>query len=91
MFDIKEYEAMAMLKLPEEERDRLAARFNALADNFKELGRIDTDGTQPLVTVLNLNNVFREDVAIKSISREEILANAPEKYDGYFQVPGTLE
>jgi aspartyl/glutamyl-tRNA(Asn/Gln) amidotransferase C subunit len=40
--------------------------------------------------VLNLQNVLREDAAKKLLSREELLSNAPEQYDGYFQVPGTL-
>ena len=91
MVDIKEYEAMAMLELPDDERERLAERFDALVSGFTALERIDADGVKPLVTVLNLNNVLREDVALKHISREEILANAPEHSDGYFQVPGTLE
>ena len=46
---------------------------------------------QPLVSVLDIKNVLREDIEAKTISRDEILENAPEQYDGYFQVPGTLE
>jgi len=91
MIEIKEYEAMAMLDLPGDERELLAERFNALEGSFAGLERINVDGVRPLVTVLDLNNVFREDVAVKLISREEILATAPEQHDGYFQVPGTLE
>jgi len=33
---------------------------------------------------------MREDVAVKLLPRDELLANAPEEYDGYFKVPGTL-
>jgi len=90
MLDIKEYEAMAMLDLPEHERETLNKHFKALADSFTALEKVETDNVAPLVTVLNLNNVMREDVFEKFLTRDEILSNAPEQYDGYFQVPGTL-
>ena len=61
-----------------------------LLDGFNALAGIDTDGVEPLVTVLDLQNVLREDVGTKMISREELLANAPMQCDGYFQVPKTL-
>jgi aspartyl-tRNA(Asn)/glutamyl-tRNA(Gln) amidotransferase subunit C len=62
-----------------------------LVTGFKALDQIDTGDAEPLVTVLSVYNVMREDVAEKSFTRDEILINAPEEYDGYFKVPGTLE
>jgi len=40
--------------------------------------------------VLDIKNVMREDVAVKHIPREDLLAGAPQEYDGYFQVPKTV-
>jgi len=40
---------------------------------------------------LDSSNVMREDVASKLISRDELLKNAPEQHDGYFQVPAAIE
>jgi len=91
MCDVRSYEAMAMFELSEEEREMLGARFADLENSFAALEPIDTDGVKPLVTVLDLHSVLREDIAGKPFTREEILANAPEQSDGYFQVPGTLE
>jgi len=91
MLEIEGYEAMAMLELPDDESQLLGKQLSDLAGSFEALDGIDTDGVPPLVTVLNLNNVMREDKAEKLLTREKILANAPEQYDGYFQVPGTLE
>ena len=90
MRDIRDYEAMAMLDLQEDERELIGGRFDAVTCGFAALGQIDTECVAPLVTVLDLNNVLREDVAYKLLTRDEVLANAPEQYDGYFQVPGTL-
>ena len=91
MLDIKEYESMAMLDLPDDEREGLDKCFMALVSDFEALEHIDTDGVEPLTTVLHLNNIMREDVSKKLFTRDAMLANAPEEYDGYFKVPGTLE
>jgi len=90
MFEIKDYEAMAMLDLQDDERDLLRGRLEDLCESFGALEKIDTDDAAPLVTVLDARNIMREDVAEKLFTRDELLANAPEQYDGYFQVPGTL-
>lgn len=91
MKDIRELEGLAKIELTEEERLKLQKAGGALLASFEALGSIDTRGVEPLVSVLNLTNVLREDVAAKMISREELLSNAPEQYDGYFQAPKTLE
>ena len=91
MKDIKIYEAMAKLDLPEAERQLVKDRVEKLLESFSALENIDTSNTEPLVTVLNIKNVMREDIAKKFITREELLSNAPEQYDGYFQVPKTIE
>ena len=91
MFDIAKYEAMAMLDLPDDERGALGKRAAALAESFAALDEIDAGGVLPLVSVLDIHTVLRQDVSEKILTRDEIMANAPEQRDGYFQVPGTLE
>ena len=91
MFDTKRYEAMTKVELSGGEREQIGRRFDELAGRFAAIEGISTDGVPPLITVLNLQNVLREDVSKKLLSREELLANAPEQYDGYYKVPGTLD
>ena len=88
---IKDYEAMAKLNLTDEEREWVNARADELIAGFAELEKVNTDGVQPQVTVLGIQNVLREDKSEKMVSREKLLSNAPEQYDGCFQVPRTLE
>lgn len=90
MENIKDYEAMAKLDLPEEERRAVEALADKLADSFGALADIDTGGAEPLYTVLEVGNVLREDVSVKLLTRDELLANAPQQQDGYFQVPKTI-
>jgi len=91
MLGVTEYEAMAMLDLQNEERTALEKCINELSKSFSKLEQVDTTNVQPLVSVLDIKNVLREDISAKIISRDKILESAPEQYDGYFQVPGTLE
>jgi aspartyl/glutamyl-tRNA(Asn/Gln) amidotransferase C subunit len=92
--DIREYEAMAKLDLPEVERAGISARAEELIASFKALEGIDVSDVKPLVSVLDITlgrENLREDVPNKLVTREELLENAPEQYDGYFQVPRTLD
>ena len=88
--ECKRFESMAKLDLPPDERQWVMEQAGRLEAQFAELDRIDTDGVLPLVTVSELSSVLREDVSFALLPREELLAGAPEQYDGYFQVPKTM-
>ena len=90
MFNLTIYEAMAKLKFNGGERAWAEENAEALLKSFGELDMIDAKNAEPLVTVLELTNIFRDDVAVKFMTRDELLSNAPEQYGGYFQVPKTL-
>ena len=89
--DIKEYEAMSKLTLPESERSLISEKAGMLNESFAALALIGTDGVKPLVTVLDMQNVLRPDISVKLFSRDEILKNAPAGHDGYFEAPKTLD
>ena len=82
---------MAKFDLSETETQWVSDAADKLLKSFSALEPIDTAGVLPLVSVLSLENVFREDAVKKSFTRSELLSNAPEQYDGYFQVPKTLD
>jgi len=86
-----DYESMVMLGLTDDERNVLTERFENVVGEFTVLDDIDVSGVLPLVSVLDLQNVMREDVAEKVISRDELLKNAPEQNDGYFMVPAAID
>ena len=91
MFNPEKFEAVAMLKLSDEERELIYNDVRALTESFGALLNVDTDKVEPLVSVLDLHTILREDVSDRIISRDEILSNAQEQYDGYFVVPETLD
>ena len=91
MLDIQMYADIEKIRLAEEENTWVRQSATLLEESFAALAAVATDDVEPLVTVLDIKNVLREDVAQKLVSREELLSGAPEQYDGYFQVPRTLD
>ena len=62
-----------------------------MLDYVDKLNELDTDGVEPMSHVFPVNNVFREDIVTNGDDREGILKNAPERKEGAFVVPKTVE
>ncbi len=78
---------LASIKVAEEEKEGFVALFNSVLDYFHQLDELDTEDVEPTYRVVDLTNVFREDVVTESISQEESLRNAPRRENGYFKSP----
>jgi aspartyl-tRNA(Asn)/glutamyl-tRNA(Gln) amidotransferase subunit C len=70
--------------------DRLAAQMEAIVGYMDILNRIDTSGVEPLYSPLRNAAPPRPDLAAKTRSVEEILANAPRRQGRFFAVPPVL-
>ncbi len=82
---------LAKLELSGEEKEQAKRDIGRMLDYVDKLNELDTSGVEPLSHVFPVNNVFREDVVTNGDEREKILENAPEKKDGAFKVPKTVE
>jgi aspartyl-tRNA(Asn)/glutamyl-tRNA(Gln) amidotransferase subunit C len=91
MQNIEELARIEKLTLTPEEKEFIDVNAKVLEESFAALTQINTDGIEPMVSVIDVKNVLRNDVSSKMLSREELLKNAPEQYDGYFQVPKTID
>lgn len=78
---------LASIKVAEDEREGFVASFNSVLDYFHQLDELDTEDVEPTYRVVDLTNVFREDVVGESLSSEEALSNAPRTENGYFKSP----
>lgn len=68
-------------------QQRLAAALDASLDFLSPLCAADFGDTPLLVHASGVAPVYRDDRADKQISREQILANAPEQAEHCFAVP----
>ena len=82
---------LARLDLTEEELALFREQLSEVLEYAERLQALDTDAIPPTATVLPARNVMRADEPRPSLTREEILANAPEAKDGCFQVQAILE
>ncbi len=78
---------LSRLSLDEDEITLYAAQLNQILNIMEGLKQIDTEGVAPLAHVLPVKNVFREDEVGACFTQEQVLVNAPEEFDGMFQVP----
>jgi len=78
---------LAKIELSEEEKRLFTEQLNAILDYFAILDEADTKDVQPMLSVLGLRNVWREDVPRPCRSVEEALENVPRKEKGYVKAP----
>ena len=89
--EVKKVALLARLELSDSEIDAQASHLNALLEQFEKLLALDVTGIEPTSHAIPMVNVLREDILRPSLSRDEVLANAPESSDGCFVVPRVLE
>ncbi len=82
---------LSRLELNEEEIEVYQQQLSSIIEYVEKLNQIDTKDVEPTSHVLPLNNIFREDLVKESISREEVLRNAPDPTDKFFRVPKIIE
>ena len=85
--DVDHVALLGRLELTGDESDMYTRQLNDILGHFQNLERLNTDNVQPTAHVLPLKNVFREDRVGQHISREEALANCPDREDNFFKVP----
>ena len=90
MDNIEVYEANNKIKLTEEERLWANEQINYLFKSFDELSSIDTSDVSPLISVVDISNIMREDVALQEVSRETLLSTAHTNSSEYFEIPRIL-
>jgi aspartyl-tRNA(Asn)/glutamyl-tRNA(Gln) amidotransferase subunit C len=89
--DVLHVARLARLHLSEDEVDRMQAQLSNILDAIETLRDVDTSAVGPTASVIQLENVMREDVARPGLSRGAALANAPLRDDPFLRVPTVLE
>ena len=90
--DIIDYvEKLAKLKLTDEEKQNQKKEMQSLVSYMEVLNTLDTTGVEAMTHIYPIKNVFRKDIVVPSYDREELLLNAPEKKDGCYKVPKTVD
>ncbi len=82
---------LARIDVPEERRESLAGELNNILNWIEQLSEVDTDGVEPMTSVVSQPLFRRADKVTDGGYRDQILANAPTSEHGFFAVPKVLE
>jgi aspartyl-tRNA(Asn)/glutamyl-tRNA(Gln) amidotransferase subunit C len=85
--DIRRTAELARLHLSPAELDAMTDTLGKVFQYIDQLHEVDTTGVEPLHHVLEMTNVTDPDVPRAGFTREEALANAPDRTEEYFRLP----
>ena len=89
--DVKRVAELSMLDVSPAEEAEVRKGLLSMVEFADLLGRLDTEGVEPMAHIANLQNVFREDAVQASYDRDLLLDNAPAREDGCIFVPQVVE
>ncbi len=75
------------LSLTEDEEAVMQSIFDNMKESEEALKMIDTENVEPMVHVMPMVNVLREDKRSQPFTRESLLESAPQRSDDSWQVP----
>src|SRR4051812_2965653 len=88
--EVQRVAKLARIGLSGEEAARMSAELGQIVTFVEQLQAVDITDVEPTDQVTGLVDVWREDVVVPSIPREQLLANAPGQKDGYIVVKRVL-
>jgi aspartyl-tRNA(Asn)/glutamyl-tRNA(Gln) amidotransferase subunit C len=88
--EVEHVAKLARLSLSDEEIETFTEQLGAVLEYAQEMNALDITDLHPTAHPLNLENVMREDEYRDVLSRDEVLAEAPEAVDDRFGVPRIL-
>ena len=88
--DVAHVARLARLRLSDVELEQFTDQLAAVLDHARDVEALDTAGVPPTAHPLPLVNVFRDDVVVPSLDRDEVLRQAPAVEADRFRVPRIL-
>ena len=82
---------LASLNLSEEEIAKYANDMTDILEFAEIVNNLNTDDIKETVGINGEYNVFRKDEVKQSISKEELLKNAPSQDEGMFRIPKVIQ
>lgn len=89
--DVEYVAELAQLSLDDATKQRLLKEMGDILAYMTKLNELDTSQVEPMMHVLDIVNVFRDDLVAPSLDRETALSNAPKTDGEYFLVPRILD
>ena len=82
---------LARLAVTDDELDTLAGQLDVILQAVAQVGEVAAVDVPPTSHSVPLTNVFRDDVVVPGLTRDEALSGAPDAEDNRFRVPRILD
>ena len=89
--DVEHVAHLARLHLTDDEVNRMQMQLSNILEAIETLQQVDTSHVGPTASVIELENVMRDDEVQPGLTREAALANAPLRDDPFLRVPTVLQ
>ena len=89
--DVAHLARLARLALDDNQLDTYAAQLDVIIASVARVSEVAAADIEPTTHAVPLTNVFRDDVVVSGLDRDEVLAAAPSAQDGRFRVPRILD
>ncbi|MBI1274684.1 Asp-tRNA(Asn)/Glu-tRNA(Gln) amidotransferase subunit GatC [bacterium] len=82
---------LARIRFKDDEKQSLVKELGGIMQWIEQLSQVNTDGVEPLASVVDTSLPLRKDVVNDGENPEPVLANAPAKEHNCFAVPKVIE
>lgn len=89
--EVEHVARLARLSLSSDELERMRGQLSDILDYIAMLQEVDVEGVPPTAQVTGLTSVMRPDEVVGQLTREQVLANAPDQDAGMFRVKGVFD
>jgi len=88
---VRKVAKLARIAEPEARLESLVQELNGILTWIEQLEEVDTDGVEPMTSVVHQGLPMREDVVTEGGEPARVLANAPKTAKDFFVVPKVVE
>lgn len=89
--DVRKIARLARIAVKQDDVATLQGELNQILDWVTQLDEINTNGVEPMTSVVAADMKMREDIVNDGDKAADIVKNAPKTQDHYFAVPKVIE
>lgn len=88
--DVRHVASLARLGMDDTELGEMQEKLSSILEHIEVLNELDTASISPTAQVIEMTNVWREDVVGESFTQQEALKNAADSRNGFFAVSAIM-
>ena len=82
---------LSRLEFNEDEIENFKKEFASTLEHVNQINKVDVSGVVAQTTKLNAETDLREDIVQNSLSKEQVILNAPESFGSSIAVPTMVD